>query len=212
MEQINSDVRSFSARFLYNGEEIGGDIKELTVNKGTGCDSAFTVGSLYSSYIAATIDGCTIALQDKELELQFGVWLSDETIEYVTVGLYTVSEVATSAYSTTLTGIGRLSAKCGGAYKPNGVFPKAVSTVLGEVADITGCNIDVSAFPAENLAETVQKSMDGLLCREALMYVAGLLGGFVTGIQHRRNCNSSVLQHSQRYSRRRPHDRAVHVQ
>ena len=179
-EQINSDVRSFSARFLYSGEEIGGDIKELTVNKGTGCDSAFTVGSLYSSYITATIVGCTMALQDKELELQFGVWLPDETIEYVTVGLYTVSEVATSAYSTTLTGIGRLSAKCGGAYKPNGVFPKAVSAVLADVTDMTGCSIDASAFPAENLEETVQKSMDGLLCREVLMYVAGLLGGFVT--------------------------------
>ncbi|MCD8050577.1 MAG: hypothetical protein LUE89_02720, partial [Clostridiales bacterium] len=179
-EQMGSNARKLYARFLLNGETVEGEVKEVKVNKGACGDSAFSVGNVYSSYITVTIDDCPTLLENQELELQIGVELTDGTVEYCTVGFYTASDVATSVGSTTFTGLGRLSSKCGSGYWSDNGWPQTVQSALDEIAEQTGVSIDASACDSTALALNIETSMDGLLHREALMYIAGLLGGFAT--------------------------------
>ncbi|MCC8075713.1 MAG: tail fiber domain-containing protein [Clostridiales bacterium] len=179
-EQMGSNARKLCARFLLNGETVEGEVKEVKVNKGACGDSAFSVGNVYSSYITVTIDDCPTLLENQELELQIGVELTDGTVEYCTVGFYTASDVATSVGSTTFTGLGRLSSKCGGGYWSDNGWPQTVQSALDEIAEQIGVSIDASACDSTALALNIETSMDGLLHREALMYIAGLLGGFAT--------------------------------
>lgn len=178
--QMGSNARKIAVRFLLDGTEVEGNIKEVTVNKGACGDGEFTVGSVYSSYITATIDDCPTPLENKELELQVGLELSGGTVEYCTVGFYTASDVATSVGSTTFTGVGRLSAKFGGGYFSEKSWPQSVGNVLDEIAQQTGVSIDVSACDSGIVSMDIETSMNGLLHREAVMYIAGLLGGFAT--------------------------------
>ena len=99
---INGDSRRFSARFLLDGNVIDGSIKHITVNKGSCGEADFVPGALYSSFIDAVIDYCPIALERKELLLQFGVLVGDE-YEWSNIGYFKVINPATSAYTTTFT-------------------------------------------------------------------------------------------------------------
>ncbi|MDO5549478.1 MAG: hypothetical protein Q4F79_13465 [Eubacteriales bacterium] len=175
---ITADVREIQARFLLAGEPIEGNIKQVVVNQGTGCDSKFTIGTLYSSYMTARIEDCPTRLENQTITLQIGAVLPDKTTEWVTVGVYTVGAPDTDVYGTEFTAYGSLSIKFGGAYYAD--VAETIATTVAKLEQQTGCTIDTSAFSATTLDLTPAQPFQGLQQREVLMYIASLLGGFVT--------------------------------
>ncbi|MDO5547961.1 MAG: hypothetical protein Q4F79_05675 [Eubacteriales bacterium] len=177
-DAISADVREIQARFLLLGEPLEGNIKRVVVNLGTGCENGFTPGTLYSSYITARIEDCPERLENQTITLQIGVMLPDKTVEWLTVGVYTVGAPDTDAYGTEFTAYGSLSTKFGGTYNADAAEP--ISTTIAKLEQQTGCTIDTSAFSAAVLSLVPAQPFQSLQQREVLMYIASLLGGFVT--------------------------------
>lgn len=175
---MSADVRVIQARFLLLGEPMEGNIKQITVNLGTGCENGFQPGTLYSSYITARIEDCTERLENQTITLQIGAVLPDETVEWVTVGVYTVGAPDTDAYGTEFTAYGSLSTKFGGTY--NADAAESIATTVAKLGAQTGCTIDTSAYSSEVLNLVPAQAFQGLQQREVLMYIASLLGGFAT--------------------------------
>ncbi len=173
---IESDTRTFHARLLLDGEMVSGEIRSLTINKGSCGSSDFVPGSVFSSYIDVTLDGCDQKLEGKELTAQIGTVMED-VVEWTTVGFYTVDKPSTTAYSTSFSGLGRISSKMGGLYSPSITFPATVKAVLAEISEKTGVEIDTGELDASIKIET---QPSGYLYREMLAFIAGLYFGYAT--------------------------------
>ena len=173
---IESDTRTFHARLLLDGEMVSGEIRSLTINKGSCGSSDFVPGSVFSSYIDVTLDGCDQKLEGKELTAQIGTVMED-VVEWTTVGFYTVDKPSTTAYSTSFSGLGRISSKMGGLYSPSITFPATVKAVLAEISEKTGVEIDAGELDASIKIET---QPSGYLYREMLSFIAGLYFGYAT--------------------------------
>ena len=173
---IESDTRTFHARLLLDGEMVSGEIRSLTINKGSCGSSDFLPGSVFSSYIDVTLDGCDQKLEGKELTAQIGTVMED-VVEWTTVGFYTVDKPSTTAYSTSFSGLGRISSKMGGLYSPSITFPATVEAVLAEISEKTGVEIDAGELDASIKIET---QPSGYLYREMLSFIAGLYFGYAT--------------------------------
>lgn len=173
---IESDTRTFHARLLLDGEMVSGEIRSLTINKGSCGSSDFAPGSVFSSYIDVTLDGCDQKLEGKELTAQIGTVMED-VVEWTTVGFYTVDKPSTTAYSTSFSGLGRISSKMGGLYSPSITFPATVKAVLAEISEKTGVEIDAGELDASIKIET---QPSGYLYREMLAFIAGLYFGYAT--------------------------------
>ena len=173
---IESDTRTFHARLLLDGEMVSGEIRSLTINKGSCGSSDFVPGSVFSSYIDVTLDGCDQKLEGKELTAQIGTVMED-VVEWTTVGFYTVDKPSTTAYSTSFSGLGRISSKMGGLYSPSITFPATVEAVLAEISEKTGVEIDAGELDASIKIKT---QPSGYLYREMLSFIAGLYFGYAT--------------------------------
>ena len=173
---IESDTRTFHARLLLDGEMVSGEIRSLTINKGSCGSSDFVPGSVFSSYIDVTLDGCDQKLEGKELTAQIGTVMED-VVEWTTVGFYTVDKPSTTAYSTSFSGLGRISSKMGGLYSPSITFPATVEAVLAEISEKTGVEIDAGELDTSIKIET---QPSGYLYREMLSFIAGLYFGYAT--------------------------------
>ncbi|WP_270366834.1 hypothetical protein [Eubacterium ramulus] len=173
---IESDTRTFHARLLLDGEMVSGEIRSLTINKGSCGGSDFVPGSVFSSYIDVTLDGCDQKLEGKELTAQIGTVMED-VVEWTTVGFYTVDKPSTTAYSTSFSGLGRISSKMGGLYSPSITFPATVEAVLAEISEKTGVEIDAGELDTSIKIET---QPSGYLYREMLSFIAGLYFGYAT--------------------------------
>ena len=173
---IESDTRTFHARLLLGKKEVSGEIRSLTINKGACGSSEFVPGAVFSSYIDVTLDGCDQKLEGKELTVQIGTVMGD-IVEWTTVGLYTVDKPSTTAYSTSFSGLGRISSKMGGLYSPTIAFPATVKAVLGEISEKTGIQINTGDLDTSIKIET---QPSGYLYREMIAFIAGLYFGFAT--------------------------------
>lgn len=172
-QKIAESSRQFRARLLYDGAAISGEIRNITINKGA-CGESFSIGSIYSSYIEVTLDRCEELLENKELLLQIGLVI-DDTVEYIDMGYYTVSKPKTSAYSTTFTAVGRISAKLNIIL----TLPEelTLSNLAAAITEATGIQIICKGV---TLAGTIEEPLTGLTCREILEVITAVLGGFAT--------------------------------
>ena len=109
---VAQDSRLFSARLLYNNTEVYGDIRKITIVKGSCGASDFVPGTVFCPYIEVIMDNCTLALEGKELELLIGLDIGG-AVEEIRLGYFTVGKPSTSAYRTTFVAQGRIASMSG---------------------------------------------------------------------------------------------------
>ena len=174
-QKIADSSRQFRAKLLDNGAEVPGTIRSITINKGACGADTFSVGSVYSSYIELVMDECDVALQDKEIQLQIGVVLDDESVEYVTIGYYTVTKPTRTAYQLSFTAVGRIASKLN--VLPDLPATQTIDALAKAITAKTGVSI---AFKGLTASGTIEESLQGLTCRDVLNVIAITLGGFAT--------------------------------
>ena len=178
---VARDSRTFSARLLYNGTEISGDIRKITIVKGSCGASDFVPGTVFCPYIEVVMDGCTTALEGKELELLIGLDIGG-SVEEIRLGYFTVGKPSTSAFRTTFVAQGRIASM-------SGAFEMISSSLtIGNVASrITAdtsitinfdAGIDTSTPISSAFASNVV--FPGLTDRQALEVIAAVVGGYAT--------------------------------
>lgn len=178
---VNQESRTFRARFLKAGEVLDCEIKSITIYKGA-CGNEFSIGSIFMPYIDAEIMGCSQALENQELTLEIGLLLGyddagNERIEFIPMGGYTVTEPKVTTDLVSFTAVGQISTKFGSLYTSKLVYPATVQAVAAEISSQTGVPI---IFRGLTSTGKITKKPTGLLHREMLSYLAGVLGGFAT--------------------------------
>lgn len=175
-ETIKRSSRRFKAKIIYDDNEIDEGISSTIVESGSCGADSFTVGCVFSSYATITLKDTTVQLTGKEIELQIGLYLDDETIEYVKMGYFTVSpsDINKSKDQIVFVGKDRISSRCGAIYIPTVTFPATISEVLTDIEQQAGITIETSL----DTTKTLSRALIGIPCREVLGHIAGCLGGF----------------------------------
>lgn len=175
-EVIKRLSRRFKAKILYYNNEIDEGISSAIVESGSCGADSFTVGCVFSSYATIALKDPTVQLAGKEIELQVGLYLDDESIEYVKMGYFTVShsDINKSKDQIVFVGKDRISSKCSVIYIPTVTFPATISEVLTDIEQQAGITIETSI----DTSKTLSRALIGIPCREVLGHIAGCLGGF----------------------------------
>ena len=172
---VESTSRQFTARFLIDGNVLDCDIDNVKCYKGS-CGNELAIGSVYASYIEATLKRCDTVLRNKELTYQVGLMVSGD-YEYVTMGKYTVLDPKESNGSITFTAVSTISMKVNLIYNAPYTHMTDIMTRLQAIA---GVSIDYSDFTIYPYSKTTKHLPADGTFRECIGIAGCLLGGFVT--------------------------------
>lgn len=174
-EQFNTLItvpgRTFRARLLVGGEVVEG-ISSIKLSTGSNNGDALTLGSTISQMVTITMENPEGSLSGKEFTLQIGMKLDEENIEYIPMGVFTADKVEVKTDKLSTTAYDRMIRLSVG-YNPG--LPDDTNTiaVLEDIGKQTGVPINT-----EGLAEIPMAKPIGYTCREVLMYISQLYGGF----------------------------------
>lgn len=179
---INKCSRTFKGRFLLDGEPLSCEIKKIKITKGA-CGSDYLPGAVFIPYVEAEIADCDEPLEGNELEVQIGLLIGygedgAEESEFITVGSFTVDDCKRTTSGITVSAVGRLAVKCSGLYESTLAFPALISSVINEIENQAGVSIIFHGADVAGLS--LEKKPQGLLYKDMLGYIAGVLGGYVT--------------------------------
>lgn len=176
IDKLNTYGRQFRARMTVGENEVT-NIKTILLTTGSCGADTFSIGSVFASYVDIVLGSVDISLTGKEFLLEIGLLFSDDTIEYVPMGYFTVenpSDISKERDQVTIKAVDRITMECSGLYVPTVSFPCTIQEVLDDVEEQAGitiiCDMDTSGI--------IETAMDGLSYRDVLGYIAGLLGGF----------------------------------
>lgn len=176
INELNKTSRLFRARITCGTDTLTEEIKKMIFTLGSCGADTFTIGSVFASYVDITLSSTETSLAGKEMFVEIGLLLPDDTVEYIPMGYYTASpaDISKSRDQTILKATDRISSKCGGLYIPSITFPATIQAVMNDVSTQAGVRIKTS-LPTTGV---IQKEMKNLTYREILGYLSGLLGGF----------------------------------
>lgn len=175
---VAAESRLFRARFLANGSVVPGEVRKVVITKGSCGSSEFSPGVAYSAYIEATIEHCTIPLEGLELQLQIGIMtggtLDQPTMDYITIGYFTVDRPATSAYGATFTAQGRISSKMSVEFTPPSTL--TLANIAANITTATG--VPISFDPEIDQTVEIGGDLSASSCRQVLAILASAVGGY----------------------------------
>ena len=177
-EVFNGEILKTSRRFkarITMGEKIFQDeILTMTINLGSCGDTAFSFGTVFSSYAEIVLADTGQFLAGQELFIEIGLYLQDK-IEYVPLGYFTASSenISKTQGKISLKAADRFSI-CQSPYKARISYPAKIGDVLNDISAQTGIVIATSL----NISGTINKMPSNTTCLDLLGDIAGLLGGF----------------------------------
>ena len=177
-EVFNGEILKTSRRFkarITMGEKIFQDeILTMTINLGSCGDTAFSFGTVFSSYAEIVLADTGQFLAGQELFIEIGLYLQDK-IEYVPLGYFTASSenISKTQGKISLKAADRFSI-CQSPYKARISYPAKIGDVLNDISAQTGIVIATSL----NVSGTINKTPSNTTCLDLLGDIAGLLGGF----------------------------------
>lgn len=176
INELNKTSRLFRARITCGTDTLTEEIKKMIFTLGSCGADTFTIGSVFASYVDITLSSTETSLAGKEMFVEIGLLLPDDTVEYIPMGYFTASpaDISKSRDQTILKATDRISSKCGGLYIPSITFPATIQAVMNDVSTQAGVRIKTS-LPTTGV---IQKEMKNITYREILGYLSGLLGGF----------------------------------
>ena len=176
INELNKTSRLFRARITCGTDTLTEEIKKMIFTLGSCGADTFTIGSVFASYVDITLSSTELSLAGKEMFVEIGLLLPDETVEYIPMGYFTASpaDISKSRDQTVLKATDRISSKCGGLYIPSITFPATIQAIMSDVSTQAGITIKTS-LPTTGV---IQKEMKNLTCRDVIGFLAGLLGGF----------------------------------
>ncbi len=178
---LQRDSRTFNARFLNGTDEITGDIKSITIYKGSCGSSEFSPGICFCPYLEATIDNIGTAVEGLELELQIGIKVrgsfDNPVWDYITLGHFTAGKPETNVHRTSFTAQGRIASRMNMPLK-SGIWNPTVGHVASILTEETG--VIIVFAPHINSRAKIEGPLKNLTGREALALIAATIGGYAT--------------------------------
>ena len=136
--------RHFAARFKDNGTVVDLEVKNIKAHFGSCGAGSLAVGCAFSSYIEVTANRTDILLEGKELFLEIGLLLPDDSYEYVPFGYWTVQKPTKTKDSMSFQAVDRMNGSFNAEYETELTYPATVAAVLSEFTTKTGITVHCS--------------------------------------------------------------------
>ena len=170
---IRSPSRTFKARLKINNKWIDSEFKKLNYETSSSADEYLQLGSTVSAKIELTISKVNELFENTEIPVEIGLKLPNGMYEYIPMGIFTAEHPKSTQDSTSFVAYDRMM-KTTGVYVSNLNYPAAVQDVLKEIS--LGCGVPVDITGLNGI--TIDTKPVGYTYREALGYIASLVGGF----------------------------------
>lgn len=173
LEVLARPSRHFAARFKDNGTVIDLNIKNMKVTTGTCGGSKLAVGCAYAAYIDVTAVYTDLLLEGKELFLELGLLLDDDSYEWIPFGYWTVQKPKKSMDTMTFQAVDRMAGKLFEDYETALTYPATIQAVLAEFATNTGLTVHCNLQTTQQITVPIE----GVTQRGALAVIAATLLG-----------------------------------
>jgi hypothetical protein len=168
--------RTFSARLTFDTFTLLDDkIIEIKLDSRT-MGEGFEIGTAFADVVEIKLFNQSEVLTNKEFELELGL-LVGATVEWRTMGYFTVESALVDREVTTLTAIDRMYL-LGGQYETTLTFPATVLQVLQDVCTQTGVTLATTTFPNSTVSIPLEPSFLGYSYRNIVARVAEVAGGW----------------------------------
>lgn len=194
------DSRMFGARIRAGDKEITSGFVSIKQYCQSTSGNNISIGDAVSSNVQVQIWKPDDFTFDSEFELSIGIYLDDESIEYVPIGLYTPEKPTENVGIISFTAYDRLNTRMDGKYTSKLEYPVDGKFVIAEIAEMTGVPIDTSNLEdgvmipkkqsgTEMTTDTngnvvtaikYENPYDGYSYKDALSYLAQFYCKFVT--------------------------------
>lgn len=174
--RIMGEGRTFRARITCDDTVIESGFVSVDMKciAGTGT-STLEIGCASSTQLDITMIQPDISLTGREILLDIGLMLDDDSIEYVKMGYFMAQKPTVDDGRITFTAYDRMAYKMSGYYLSNILYPCDISEVCAEIEALTG--IRMKNAPS---GISISKTFDGYTYRQVVGFIAGLDGKFAT--------------------------------
>lgn len=174
--RIMGEGRTFRARITCDDTVIESGFVSVDMKciAGTGT-STLEIGCASSTQLDITMIQPDISLTGREILLEIGLMLDDDSIEYVKMGYFMAQNPTVDDGRITFTAYDRMAYKMSGYYLSNILYPCDISEVCAEIEALTG--IRMKNAPS---GISISKTFDGYTYRQVVGFIAGLDGKFAT--------------------------------
>lgn len=173
---VIQDGRTFRARILAGGSVVDCEVMKATIRKGASDAEQFLVGSCYSSSCEVTVTALEETLVGRDISLQIGILTDETTVDYITVGVFTVVSVRRNDGAQVIVAQGAISAKLSDALPT--VATQTLASVAAAITTTTGATITFDT--GIDTSGIISAPLQNMSCRSALALLAFLVGGYAT--------------------------------
>ena len=177
-DATESETRNIKARITMKGVTYtNSDIFNVEYNGGSITGETFNIGSTFSNNIKVTFSSIIEELLlDEQVKLEFGVVLSDSTIEYVKMGTFFITsyDPQRNDYKTVIEASDKMI-QLNSIYKSKLTYPARIKDVAIEIANLAGVQVNTTSFSRINTSLISQ--IQGYTFRQAI----GLIAQFECG-------------------------------
>ncbi|MBS4534968.1 hypothetical protein GOQ29_04970 [Clostridium sp. D2Q-14] len=115
--------------------------------------------------------------EDKECNIELGVALENESIEYASIGKYTVEKAVKKNNKITLDCVDRMY-KAEKDFENNLMFPTTINEILQSACEQSGITLATTNFTNANYVVSNEPVFENITCRHIFAQVAELAGGY----------------------------------
>jgi hypothetical protein len=177
-DATESETRNIKARITMKGVTYtNSDIFNVEYNGGSITGETFNIGSTFSNNIKVTFSSIIEELLlDEQVKLEFGVVLSDSTIEYVKMGTFFITsyDPQRNDFKTVIEASDKMI-QLNSIYKSKLTYPARIKDVAIEIANLAGVQVNTTSFSRINTSLISQ--IQGYTFRQAI----GLIAQFECG-------------------------------
>ena len=178
-DATESETRNIKARITMKGVTYtNSDIFNVEYNGGSITGETFNIGSTFSNNIKVTFSSIIEELLlDDQVKLEFGVVLSDSTIEYVKMGTFFITsyDPQRNDFKTVIEASDKMI-QLNGTYESELSYPSTIKKVALEIANKAGLLVNETSFA--RLSDMPINEPIGYTYRQALGLIAQFQCGF----------------------------------
>lgn len=162
-------------KLLVNGIELVCIIDEITVEKGSIGGDTFEIGCAVGDVLTATLRDVDIELKGKRLDYQLGMLVGEE-YEYISLGVFNISEAPRSRNIVNLTGYSSIIFDTGRVFDKELIESNLLSDIITAVSNQLHSNIIVD--PSINTAVRIENMPPEMTLYQAIQFIAFVCGGY----------------------------------
>ena len=176
INEIKSDTPNVIARLWYNNAELPCDIASITVEKGSCGQQTFMIGDAIGDMLKATVKNLNTDIKGERIECHIGAFVNG-AYEYVSLGIFKVSEVKKTRYQSEITAYSGVVSDSGNVFDSLSLTNPTIAELAIRLKSDLGCEIYFDS--GIDTTQVIKAQLTGITDYQALQILAICSGGYV---------------------------------